>query len=81
MNEKTPEYVFKFKAQAWRTDSYYVSSSEPVQEITAIGSTKQEAINEADRALGKLNSSFYWRFWLVSSTDIRLLQDMGGVDD
>lgn len=67
------DYAFKFKAQAWRRDSYYMGSSQPVKELTVIATTEAGGKEEARRVLGSIDSAWYWRFWLVESQDVRLL--------
>ena len=71
------EYSWEFKVQAWRTDRYYVGSSQPVDRITVVASTEVEAKVEARRMLGPLNSGWYYRFWLIEAKDIRLLDQEG----
>ena len=72
------DYAFKFKAQAWRRDSYYVGSSQPVKVLTVVATTEAEAKVEARRVLGEIDRSWYWRFWLVESRDVRLAAALGG---
>lgn len=72
------DYVFEITAQAWRTDSYYVGSSQPVHHIKVVASTEGEAQIEATRVLGELDRSWYWRFWVESAKDVRLVKDKTG---
>lgn len=69
------EYAFKMKAQSWARDPYYVASSAPVRELTIVASTENEAREEAKRILPGLADDRYWKFWVVSTKDIRLLTD------
>ena len=70
------DYVFKLTAQQWHTDPYYVRSSAPVHQLTVVAATKQEAINEGARVLGEAADHRYWRFWVKSMKDVRLLTDV-----
>ena len=71
------DYSWKFKAQAWRTDPYYVASSQPIKRVIVAASTEDEARDEARRMLGPLLHGWYYRFWLVKAKDIRLLAQEG----
>ena len=66
------EYAFKFTAQAWRRDPYYVGSSQPIKKVTVVATTEKKARDEARRVLGNLNEDYYWRFWLKETRDVRL---------
>lgn len=67
------DYQWKIAAQQWRDDPYYVASSAPIQKVTVVAPTKQEAINEAARILGPAADHRHWRYWVGEATDIRLL--------
>ena len=74
------DYAFSLTAQQWRTDPYYVGSSAPVHRLTVVAATKQEAINEGARVLGEASAHRYWRFWVKSMKDVRLLTDAEKAD-
>jgi predicted RNase H-like HicB family nuclease len=67
------DYQFNLTAQAWRRDSYYVASSQPIRELQIVASTEDEARTEAHRVLGEIDSSWYWRIRVQSMKDVRLL--------
>jgi hypothetical protein len=71
----TPLYRWRFKVQAWRTDPYYVGSSQPVRDLEIVASTENEAKDEARRILPKLRDerTWYYRFFLQDSKDVRLV--------
>jgi hypothetical protein len=74
------EYAFKMDAQQWRDDPYYVASSEPVQKLTVVASTKADAVTEALRVLGRPADYRVWKVWVRDAIDIRLVpQDESAV--
>lgn len=68
------DYSWKFKAQAWDKDPYYVASSAPIKNVTVVASTEDEARAEAERMLPPLRNGYYYRFWLIKAKDVRLLK-------
>lgn len=73
-------YVFKLTLQQWNTDPYYVGSSAPVHSVEVIASTEVEAKAEAVRVLGEPARDRYWRCWVTSSKDVRLVTGEAKVD-
>ena len=68
-------YVFEIKAQQWDRDSYYVASNYPIHRLMVVATTKEEALIETDRVLGYPADGRYWRHWIVSVKDIRLVRN------
>lgn len=66
-------YAWDMRAQSWRDDPYYVSSSAPIYPVEVVASTKQEAIQEAARVLGSAGDHRHWRFSQIKGRDVRLV--------
>ena len=68
------DYAFEMTAQQWNNDSYYVSSSKPLYQLTVVASTKSEAVTEVKRLVGKPDRDHYWSIRVLSAKDVRLIR-------
>lgn len=72
-------YKMEITVQAWRTDPYYVGSSQPIEHVTVVAHNHAEGKKLAEEALYGLRGGYYWRFWIDSATDLRLLPPVSSV--
>ena len=65
------EYVWTMTAQAWRKDSFYASSNEPVYDLVIVAPSEAVAKDRAREALDAIKSDWYWKFRVKSMRDLR----------
>lgn len=67
------QYVYEMGAQPWRRDPYYVASSQKKELLSLVARNDDEAFVEARNLLRPIDSAWYWKIWVISRTDLRII--------
>lgn len=67
-------YAWEMSAQQWRADPYYVASGAPVERVTVVASTREEAFAELWRVLGPARRHRVWKGWVLGAKDVRITE-------